>query len=124
MIKRGRFHLIVAMSLAWQFVVRPCLAQISCEIRNERAGARAAAFYPRRSYIVQGKGRLYLYTASDRNCRSKDIFVVVGDSLVAYSVHQGWYLVMYTNPKTGATYEGWVRPERLKYQGTLGPRGN
>lgn len=120
---QSRSHFIVVVSFALVLAATPCcLAQTSCEKLKKLAQAQEAAFYPRRGYIVGGKGRLYFHTAPDSNCRSKDIFVIQGDHLVAYSEHGGWYSVMYLNPKTGEDYEGWVRPERLKYQGTLGPR--
>jgi hypothetical protein len=34
----------------------------------------------------------------------------------------GWSSVMYVNPRTGVDVSGWVRSERLKATGTMGPK--
>ncbi len=101
--------------------VSTCPAEVNCSKINSEAVKDEAGFYPRRTYAVEGKGRLYFHTAPDARCRSKDIFVIPGDSLIVYSSFQGWYSVMYINPKTGEDFSGWVRPERLKFSGTIGP---
>ena len=90
--------------------------KVAKQVEQEKAG-----FYPRRSYSVEGSGRLYFHTAPDARCRSKDIFVIPEDRLIVYTSYDGWLEVMYTNPKTGEDYSGWVRSERLKFNGTLGP---
>ena len=98
-----------------------CAAEVDCWKVQKQAEERSAGFYPRRSYSVGGKGRLYFHSAPDTGCRFKDIFVIPGDSLVVYSSFNEWYEVMYINPKTGEDFSGWVRSERLKFSGTLGP---
>jgi len=97
-------------------------AGADCAKLNDAANSNAAAHYPRESYSVGGKGRLYFYTAPSGECRDDQTFVIPGDSLVLYSDYKGWYNVGYTNPKTGNDASGWVKPARLKYQGTLGPK--
>jgi hypothetical protein len=98
-----------------------CAAEVNCGKVHKQAEQGSAGFYPRRSYSVEGKGRIYFHTAPDTRCRTKDIFVIQGDSLVVYSSFDGWYEVMYINPKSGEDYSGWVRSERLKFSGTIGP---
>ena len=98
-----------------------CAAETACGKIARQADQKKGAFYPRRSYTVEGKGRLYFHTAPDGKCRSKDIFIIQGDSLAVYSALDGWFEVMYIHPKTGEDYSGWVRSERLKFSGTLGP---
>jgi len=108
------------------FLVLVCFpaafAWADCAKLNEEATAKAAAYYPRESYAVTGTGRLYFYTAPSTECRDEKTFVIPGDSLVLYSDYKGWYNVGFFNAKTGKDALGWVRPERLKYSGTLGPK--
>ena len=66
------------------------------------------------AHTVNGNGRLYFYTAPNYSCRTKDIFVIQGDTLNVHTEVNEWYLVDYYNPRTKKTHEGWVRPERLK----------
>jgi len=98
------------------------LAWADCAKLNDEANAKAAAYYPRESYSVTGSGRLYLYSAPSPECRQENTFVIPGDSLVLYSEFKGWYNVGFFNSKTGKEAFGWVKPERLKYKGTLGPK--
>jgi hypothetical protein len=108
------------------FLVLGCLpssfAWADCTKLNEEANAKAAARYPRESYSVTGSGRLYFYSAPSAECRDKKTFVIPGDSLVLYSDYKGWYNVGYFSSKTGNDVLGWVKPARLKYTGTLGPK--
>ncbi|MFO1519535.1 MAG: hypothetical protein U1F57_07755 [bacterium] len=98
------------------------MAWADCSKLNDEATAKAAAFYPRESYSVTGSGRLYFYSAPSSECREEKTFVIPGDSLVLYSEYKGWYNVGFFNTKTGNDAFGWVKPERLKYSGTLGPK--
>jgi hypothetical protein len=93
-----------------------------CVKLNDEANAKAVEYYPRESYSVTGKGRLYFYSAPSSDCRQEDTFVIPGDSLVLYSDFKGWYNVGFFNSKSGKDAFGWVKPERLKYKGTLGPK--
>lgn len=72
---------------------------------------------------VIGAGRLPFYAAPDSRCRMDGVFVVPKDELVVYArTSDGWSSVMYLNPRTGADVSGWVRSDRLKMRGTVGPR--
>jgi len=108
------------------FLVLGCLlssfAWADCAKLNDAASAKAAAHYPRESYSVTGPGRLYFYGAPSSECRDERTFVIPGDSLVLYSDYKGWYNVGFFNAKTGNDAFGWVKPARLKYLGTLGPK--
>jgi hypothetical protein len=108
------------------FLVLACLpssfAWADCTKLNDEANAKAAAYYPRESYTVTGAGHLYFYTAPSAECRDEKTFVIPGDSLVLYSDYKGWYNVGFFNTKTGKDAFGWVKPARLKYNGTLGPK--
>lgn len=98
-------------------------AEANCENIQRIAQEKETQFIPRQGYRVNGKGRLYFYSAPDEKCRMKGIFVIGGDELIAYSEYHGWYGIMYMNNNTGDVYQGWVRPERLEYTGTMGGGG-
>ena len=73
--------------------------------------------------VVTGKGRLQFYSAPNAGCAMNGVFVIPKDTLVSYAVtNDGWTSVMYINPKTGDDVSGWVRSERLKATGTMGPK--
>jgi hypothetical protein len=100
----------------------PALAQqVTCAAIASQAEKGQSHFYPRLGFKVAGKGRLYFHAAPDGNCRSKDVFVILGDGLIAYSEYKGWFSVMYFNHKTREDFEGWVDRKRLKFIGTEGP---
>jgi hypothetical protein len=80
-------------------------------------------FSPPLAHVVTGSGRLQFYSAPNPGCAMNGVFVVPNDKLVAYAqTDDGWMSVMYVNPRTGADVSGWVRSERLKATGTMGPR--
>jgi hypothetical protein len=73
--------------------------------------------------VVTGAGRLQFYSAPSARCAMPGVFVIPGDRLIAYAVaDHGWSSVMYSNPRTGDITNGWVRSDRLKSTGTVGPR--
>jgi len=119
MINNGRFFLFLFFIFLF---FQSAFAQADCKKMNDDANAKAASFYPRESYTVKGSGRLYFYEAPSPECLEKNTFVIPGDSLVVYSDFKGWYNVGFFNSKTGGETDGWVKPERLKYNGTLGPK--
>lgn len=80
------------------------------------------AFSPPLGAVVVGTGRLQFYSAPDRACAMKGVFVIPNDQVVAYAQTRGWSSVMYSNPATGNTVSGWVQSSRLKTTGTVGPR--
>jgi hypothetical protein len=80
-------------------------------------------FSPPLSNVVIGVGRLQFYSAPSFRCRMNGVFVVPRDELIAYGeTNDGWSSVMYVNPRTGNNVSGWVRSERLKQTGTVGPK--
>jgi len=96
--------------------------QGACDRIAKQAEKEQAFFSPAEAHKVIGNGRLYFYSAPDKNCRTKDVFVIPNDKLVAYSEYKGWNSVMYVNPKTGDDFEGWVEAARLEFTGTMGPK--
>jgi len=88
-----------------------------------KCGAESKGYLDfRLSYEVAGTGRLYLYTGPDEKCLDKSLFVVPGDSLVAYDEsgpNGKWSYVMYI-AKNGKDYNGWVLTKRLKFTGAFG----
>jgi hypothetical protein len=80
-------------------------------------------FSPPLAHVVTGSGRLQFYSAPSLRCVMDGVFVIPNDKLVAYAqTDDGWMSVMYVNPRTGADVSGWVRSERLKATGTMGPK--
>jgi hypothetical protein len=80
-------------------------------------------FSPPLAHVVTGSGRLQFYSAPNAACAIDGVFVIPKDKLVGYAqTDSGWTSVMYVNPRTGADVSGWVRSERLKATGTMGPR--
>ncbi len=80
-------------------------------------------FSPPLSNVVTGAGRLQFYSAPDFHCTMTGVFVIPKDELVSYAeTNDGWTSVMYVNPRTGKDVSGWVRSERLKQTGTMGPK--
>jgi len=110
---------LTALSLA----AGPALAdQAACERIAAQAEKDQAHFFPREGYKVTGKGRLYFHFAPGKDCKTKDVFVITGDELIAYSEYKGWFSVMYANPGANQSFDGWVERNRLKFIGTMGPR--
>ena len=111
-----------ATALAFALLSAPVFAQSgACNAIAANAQDAQIRLNPPSTYQVAGKGRLYFYTAPDKSCRSKDIFVIPNDKLVVHAEFKGWYSVMYINPRTGKDYDGWVRSERLKLVGSIRP---
>jgi hypothetical protein len=80
-------------------------------------------FSPPLGHVVTGSGRLQFYSAPNAACAIDGVFVIPKDFLVGYAqTDSGWTSVMYVNPRTGADVSGWVRSERLKVTGTMGPK--
>jgi hypothetical protein len=80
-------------------------------------------FSPPLGNVVIGVGRLQFYSAPNFRCPIDGVFVIPRDQLVAYAqTDDGWSSVMYLNPRTGNDVSGWVRSERLKVTGTMGPK--
>ena len=79
-------------------------------------------FSPPLANVVIGTGRLQFYSAPDLRCAMRGVFVIPKDELVAYAqTGDGWSSVMYF-PRTGNDVSGWVRSDRLKATGRVGPR--
>ncbi|GAA5166514.1 hypothetical protein GCM10025770_23750 [Viridibacterium curvum] len=91
-----------------------------CE-RIDSRGQRSVGFHPRLSATVSGVGRAWLYAAPTEKCKTKR-FIVPGDSVTVYTPYKGWFHVMYINVSTGEDFEAWVKEDRLKITGDLGPR--
>lgn len=80
-------------------------------------------FSPPLSAVVVGKGRLQFYAAPDADCAMKGVFVVPNDAVIADAQSRGgWSSVMYFNPRTGQSVSGWVRSQRLRETGAVGPK--
>lgn len=84
---------------------------------------KVPAFSPPLSQVVTGAGRLQFHSAPNGDCAMKGVFIIPKDKVVAYAQSQdGWSSVMYLNPKTGDDVSGWVRSDRLRTIGTVGPK--
>jgi hypothetical protein len=73
--------------------------------------------------VVIGAGRLQFYSAPKLSCVMTGVFVIPKDWLIEYALtDDGWSSVMYNNPRTNDVASGWVRTDRLKVTGTVGPK--
>jgi hypothetical protein len=92
--------------------------------KEPKEGANAVPiFSPPFGNVVTGAGRLQFYSAPNGRCAMNGVFVIPKDFLVAYAeTDDGWSSVMYMNPRTGDTVQGWVRSARLEHTGTMGPK--
>jgi hypothetical protein len=99
----------------------PALAE-SC--KEPKTGTNnVPIFSPPLANVVTGTGRLQFYSAPNYGCLMDGVFVIPKDELIAYAqTDDGWSQVMYINPRTGNDVSGWVRSERLKVTGTMGPK--
>ncbi len=93
-----------------------------CTQAGEKAD-RERALIPgyRSGRKVIGRGRAYFYTAPDKRCKMKDVFVIPNDRLDAYSTYGEFTEVVYWNSKNGDV-DGWVLSSRLAETGEgIGP---
>ncbi len=73
--------------------------------------------------VVIGSGRLQFHSGPDPKCKMAGVFVIPGQSLVAYVESKGFTAVMFINKKTGDSALGWVETARLKRDGSgISPR--
>ena len=99
-------------------------AETPATCKEPEAGTKnVPVFSPPLSEKVTGTGRLQFYSAPNLRCAMNGVFVIPKDDLIAYAeTSDGWASVMYVNPRTGNSVQGWVRSGRLKENGTVGPR--
>jgi len=122
----NRWDFIAMLKSVWVLLFfaalsSPVWAAPQCDKMAQVAEHDEDSFAPARAYKVGGSGRLYFHSAPNSVCRSKNVFVIPGDTLFAYSSYEGWVRVMYVNRNTADTVQGWVESARLKYAGTIGP---
>jgi hypothetical protein len=94
------------------------------DCKEPEIGTNAAPMLsPPLGAIVVGAGRLQFYSAPKLGCVMKGVFVIPKDWLIEYAqTDDGWSSVMYNNPRTNNDVSGWVRTDRLKVTGTMGPK--
>jgi hypothetical protein len=111
----------IALSATLQGVAAFARGVKNC--REPAAGSNEAPLIsPPRGNVVIGTGRLQFYSAPGVDCAMKGVFVVPGDNLISYAqTDDGWVSVMYVSPKSADTVTGWVRGNRLRNTGTIGP---
>jgi hypothetical protein len=116
-------------AIAWGAVVLGTLAataraEVPASCKEPETGTKdVPMFSPPLGEKVTGTGRLQFYSAPNLRCAINGVFVIPKDELIAYGeTNDGWSSVMYVNPRTGNSVQGWVRSERLKGTGTVGPR--
>jgi hypothetical protein len=101
----------------------PAGAETSTGCKEPKTGTSDVPILsPPLANVVIGAGRLQFYSAPDFHCPMDGVFVILKDELIAYAqTKDGWSSVMYMNPRTGDNVFGWVRSDRLKETGTVGP---
>jgi hypothetical protein len=114
-----RIVLALLLALFGCLMVSSAQAGNDCEALSREAfrlGSRVDGC--RAGRIVTGAGRLPFHTAPIARCKTRDLFVVPGDKLIAYAEHQGFTAVLYLNPSTQREAEGWVASSRLTASST------
>lgn len=97
----------------------------SCSALNAQASQRSVMYQPRISFQVTGKKgfRTYFHTAPSEQCKQKNLFLIPGDSVIAYEEisisNQTWISVMYVQ-NGGSTVEGWMKKKSFKQMGKIG----
>ena len=119
-----RFLLACTICHAALFGPLAMTVQADSVCKEPEAGSKHAPMLsPPTSNVVTGTGRLRFYSAPNPGCAMKGVFVIPKDELTAYVLtDDGWASVMYINPRTGDDVSGWVRSDRLKRTGTVGPK--
>ncbi|MFZ3180734.1 MAG: hypothetical protein WA156_11100 [Methylocystis silviterrae] len=116
--------LLAAIALSATLQGAAAFARDIKSCKEPAAGSNEAPLIsPPRGNVVIGTGRLQFYSAPGVHCAMKGVFVVPGDNLISYAqTDDGWVSVMYVSPKSADTATGWVRGNRLRDTGTMGPR--
>lgn len=85
------------------------------EAASEKANSLGDSFpHDHQLMDVVGKGRVQFYSAPDRQCAMKGVFVIPGDRVSAYTSYNGFASVQYVNLKNGNIVLGWVDENRIK----------
>lgn len=64
-----------------------------------------------------GTGRVPVYSAPDKSCLVRGVFIVPGDQVTTYVQYNGYTAFMFMNAKTRLDTEGWAPSSRLKLSG-------
>ncbi|EOS1663865.1 hypothetical protein ERU82_RS19090 [Escherichia coli] len=67
---------------------------------------------PANPLVIAAQSKVYFYTAPDSSCKQQDKFVIAGDYLYAYKIHQAFTYVNYFTAK-GSEVKGWVNSSEL-----------
>ncbi|WP_210452739.1 hypothetical protein [Pantoea ananatis] len=97
------------------FLVLPCkvLANDFCADLDKLASAKGVILNNSDNvFKVKGVGRLQFYSAPNKKCALKGVFVIPGDRLYGYVEYKSFYSVMYLS-RDGDQISGWVEKERL-----------
>ncbi|MCA8064634.1 hypothetical protein [Burkholderia sp. AU38729] len=102
----------------------PVRDAVDCDALNRRAQVQGDyVMGSDAGRVVTGKGRLPFYSAPDDTCRIDGRFIVEHDHVDARADYGRFTSVVYLNPRTRVTAEGWVPTARLKPDGTgIAPR--
>lgn len=96
-------------------LVLPCkvLANDFCADLDKLASAKGVILNNNDNvFKVSGVGRLQFYSAPNKKCALKGVFVIPGDRLYAYVEYKSFYSVMYLS-RDGDQITGWVEKGRL-----------
>ncbi|KEY57888.1 hypothetical protein [Serratia sp. DD3] len=71
-------------------------------------------------FAVANKSKVFFYSAPDEGCKQDEMFLVLGDYLYAYKIHQGFTYVNYITIN-GKEVKGWVNSAEIQ---ALSPLAN
>jgi transposase len=122
--KRGNRYLrVLFVQAAW--VSLPSALPLAQKIARSRKPARRTSLSSRRRSSMSSRAREGCNSIQRRTCAAPCSAFLSSpkDELIAYAqTNDGWSSVMYSNPKTGNSVSGWVRSERLRETGAVGPK--
>ncbi|CAM4385907.1 hypothetical protein [Pluralibacter gergoviae] len=89
----------------------PTCEQLQEVVTNETLNGQSNI--PAHPFVVAVNNKVYFHTAPDSSCIQHDKFVIAGDYLYAYKIHEGFTYVNYFTVK-GNEVKGWVNSSELE----------
>lgn len=117
------YFLLLFLFLGIVFFIQPSQANTECDLLNQELKPQIVSYYPRVFFQVQGNRglRVYFHTAPSEQCKQPELFIIPGDSVIAYEDiqynHETWINVMYIGKHNEA--EGWIKKKYLKETGRI-----
>ncbi|MFZ2727500.1 MAG: hypothetical protein WAX77_14690 [Methylococcaceae bacterium] len=70
--------------------------------------------HPLWGQVINNKS--YFYSAPNKACINKKLFIIKGDFVTIYTPYDKWLSVMFINSRTGDDFMGWVLANTIKIE--------